>query len=311
MVILALLLGCGADPCVPADAREGDLVATGLYEDLCADRLAAGVVEYTPRFELWSDGVEKRRWLELPEGETIDTTDPDFWVFPVGTRAWKEFSLDGARLETRLLTRTEGGWDATTYRWNRAGTGAREERKGAKDVLGTDHDVPRADPNGDSAGACATCHDGNPSGLLGVGLVQLDDGLLADLESEGRFSTALPAHALPGDDGEQQALGYLHANCGNCHNAQADEPQLRLFLEAGSLGSVEETPVYVTGVGVAPEGDPIEGLDADVLVDPGSAATSLLYLRMNVRGDGQMPWLATEQVDADGVALVGAFIDGL
>ncbi|MFN7134819.1 MAG: hypothetical protein ACK4N5_22255 [Myxococcales bacterium] len=37
------------------------LSETGLYADFAARSLAPGVFEFTPRFELWSDGAEKRR----------------------------------------------------------------------------------------------------------------------------------------------------------------------------------------------------------------------------------------------------------
>ena len=44
---------------------------------------------------------------------------------------------------------------------------------------------------------------------------------------------------------------------------------------------------------------------------PGSAARSLIYLRMNRRGDGQMPPLASDLIDEQGRALLEAWIDGL
>ena len=75
-----LVLGCGEDG--------GDtLEQTGLYDEV--------VWELTPQFASWSDGATKRRWLHLPAGEVINTDDMDNWVFPVGTRAWKEFVRDG------------------------------------------------------------------------------------------------------------------------------------------------------------------------------------------------------------------------
>src|SRR5262245_50772585 len=74
-----------------------------LYVDFAARTLNPALLEYEPRFALWSDGASKRRWIELPPDTTIDDTDPDHWVFPVGTRFWKEFRTPtGALLETRL-----------------------------------------------------------------------------------------------------------------------------------------------------------------------------------------------------------------
>ena len=76
------------------------LADTGLYQDASAERVAADVLAYTPQYPLWSDGATKRRWIRLPPGAAIDASDPDAWVFPIGTQIWKEFSF-GGRVETR------------------------------------------------------------------------------------------------------------------------------------------------------------------------------------------------------------------
>ena len=41
---------------------------------------------FLPRWQLWSDEAVKRRWIWLPPGSTIDTTNMDHWKFPVGTK---------------------------------------------------------------------------------------------------------------------------------------------------------------------------------------------------------------------------------
>src|SRR5215475_12364342 len=96
---------------------------TGLYAPGGRDAPGAGVLPFSPQYPLWSDGAEKRRWVRLPPGTRIDARDPDGWVFPVGTRLWKEFSL-GRRVETRMLERTRQGWRYATYVWTEDGTDA-------------------------------------------------------------------------------------------------------------------------------------------------------------------------------------------
>ena len=64
---------------------------------------------FTPQFELWSDQADKSRWVYVPECDAIDTSDMDDWSLPVGTRLWKEFVVDGKRVETRLLERIGAG----------------------------------------------------------------------------------------------------------------------------------------------------------------------------------------------------------
>ena len=76
-----------ANPNMPAT-----LLDTGLCVDAACTQISAGIYAYTPRFALWADGATKRRWIYLPPGTQIDTTDMDHWEFPVGTKLWKEFT---------------------------------------------------------------------------------------------------------------------------------------------------------------------------------------------------------------------------
>ena len=102
---------------------------------------------FLPRFELWSDGATKRRWMRLPPGTQIDTKDPDSWQFPNGTRFWKEFTRDGVRVETRFLQKVRDApedWVAGGYLWNDDQSDATLSTAGAVDALGTGHDVPAA-----------------------------------------------------------------------------------------------------------------------------------------------------------------------
>ncbi len=77
----------------------------GLYSDIPAQELAQGVIPFEPAHVLWADGADKRRFLKLPPGTQIDTSDMDHWQFPVGTKVFKEFALNGQRLETRMIER--------------------------------------------------------------------------------------------------------------------------------------------------------------------------------------------------------------
>ena len=82
------------------------LSETGLYADLATRTVADDVRPYSVRFELWSDGAPKGRYLSLPAGTRIDASDPDNWVFPIGTRAWKEFRVGEVLVETRYFVKT-------------------------------------------------------------------------------------------------------------------------------------------------------------------------------------------------------------
>lgn len=281
---------------------------TGLYADGSLGTLAEGVLAYAPRYELWSDGADKQRYLLVPDGEVIDTIDLDGFVFPVGTKAWKEFSQGGVRLETRLLWKTDGGWVHVAYAWNEAQDDAVATTRGAADVLGTEHDIP-------TRVECRECHNGAADTLLGVSALQLahaGPGLtLAQLEAQGRLSDPPPADLARPDELAWNALGYLHANCGTCHNPRGTGFQrvdLDLGLRAGER-AVTSTRAYATSVGVAVE--QTSG-DDTARIAPGAPQDSALITRMKLRGaEEAMPPIASERIDDAGVALIEAWIETL
>ena len=167
---------------------------------------------------------------------------------------------------------------------------------------------------------CGECHDQMPDRLLGVSALQLShdlDGLtLADLIAEARLSHA-PAGPLepPGDEVAQAALGYLHANCGNCHNARSGvypTVQLQLWLTIESLATVEATTTYQSTVRVAFQGVPPTADTPSLRISPGNPEDSAVYFRMSEREPlVQMPPLGSELADEDGLAQLAAWIAAL
>lgn len=301
-----------------ADSSEGStgslympetLAETGLYADGSTSALAEGVTAFEPRYPLWSDGADKQRWLLLPEGAQIDSSDMDYFRYPVGTKAWKEFSLDGKKLETRLLWKTERGWVMRAFAWNEAETEARAVPEGVTNARGTTHDIPDGD-------ACGECHMGVPDTLLGVSAIQLAHdrpGVTLDgLAQDGQL-TDLPAgdYALP-DTLAWNALGYMHSNCGSCHNPTGlawDRVDMQLWLTVESLGDAASTPSYTSTIGVTPTES---AASFTARVAAGDAAASEVTYRMGIRGDdAAMPPLASERVDDDGKLLVEQWIESL
>lgn len=90
-------------------AAPQNLSETGLYDDIVTGGVTSSALPFEPRYPLWSDGAEKQRWALLPDDGVIDSRDMDAWVFPDGTRFFKEFSRDGRRVETRVLGKDNGG----------------------------------------------------------------------------------------------------------------------------------------------------------------------------------------------------------
>jgi hypothetical protein len=325
------------------------LSETGLYADLASRTLADGVLPFAPEFPLWSDGADKQRYVWLPPGERIDTSDMDDWKFPPGTRLWKTFSSPELGLvETRLVMRLGPEPHQvfmTSFVWNddetdavRAATAAALPIDGVTlcpdgyptaldaEAAANCHFVP---PEAD----CVTCHAGQAHGVLGFQAVQLSfasPGLdLAELVERDLVSDPPPAgegYPVPGSGAARDALGYLHANCGHCHNRALVRPDTCFGLTSFEARvytadeTVEETAVYQTGVNqpllfwaTAGDGN-VDGIPCRIT--PGDPDASAVVARMNkrdgwIRPHGQMPPEYTTRIDEAGVAAVRAWVAAL
>ncbi len=315
-----------SDAATSPDASPPEILSgpPGLYADEACERLAQGVRPYAPRFALWSDGAEKERFVFLPEGATIDGTDSDVWRFPTGTRFYKTFSQDGLKLETRIIEKIGAGvgpdaWTFRSYAWLADQSGVQlAEATGRANVLGTNHDIP-------SVAQCRNCHSAaGQDGINGFAAIQLNHAqagvTLATLLEQGSLMSPLGSDLLdlavvPGEERARNALGYLHSNCGNCHGGPRPRGQMSLRLSVGQL-EVETTTAYASAVGqplrVWTGRTQLNGFPIDQRIAPTAPAASGVILRMSVRGSrDQMPPIASEVVDAEGVAAVSAWVEAL
>jgi len=329
---LAVVSACGASGSgtaandagpPPADAsNEGEpqhLSETGLYSDITSKTVSASVLEYAVQYALWADSADKTRWILLPAGAHIDTSDMDHWQFPIGTKFFKEFALNGKMLETRMVEHVSNtGKDEVDYRlsgfvWRDDESDADLATKGAPDVRGTDHDLPTRDE-------CFKCHRGEAGKVLGFSAIQLSHPnssvTLQWLADQGKL-TAPPAQGAdfspPGTPAVANALGYMHANCGHCHNengtAWPDNPMvLRLSV---SERTPESTALYAATIGVPMQRAKTSG-DTDRVVAGHTEQSGLLY-RMTLRDAAHegMPPIASKKVDDNGKSIVATWIQGL
>lgn len=306
-----------APPFDAPPAQTDDLVTTGLCVDDACTATQPGVSAFEPRWHLWSDGETKRRWIKLPAGAAIDTSNMDYWQFPIGTRLWKEFTRDGKRVETRYLVRTgprTTDWFFMGYEWNAAQTHAVARPAGKQNVNGTPHDIP-------AQATCRGCHANNTTPVLGFSAFQLDyraspgaldlDGAIAagwlSQPPPGATSPHLP---LPGTATDQAALGYVHANCGHCHNSDSQltsHPMLR--IERAHTDAMASTRLYQSTVDVLARTS-FEG--ATILAKPGDPDHSVLIMRTTtIDVPHRMPALGIETVDPDGQAVLRTWITAL
>jgi hypothetical protein len=261
-------------PCVEPEAGlPSDVFCTGLYKGRDPKLHVNEARPYAPGLKFWSDGAQKDRFLYLPPNTQIDTSNLDAWKFPVGTKAWKEFHIDGKLVETRLFwKRSVDKWESGTYLWDEGETNARLNTDLKPVLLASGYEIP-------TARDCGKCHHGGSDQLLGIEAVALalptaEGETLSKLAAAGAL-THPPARttvALPEDATGKAAaaLGYLHVNCGMpCHSTRGlgDETQLVLRLRADELWatSASDAGVRPADAGVGPADDSgVRAADASV-----------------------------------------------
>ena len=296
------------------------LSETELYVDIVQREIHPAIRLFKPQYELWSDGEDKRRWVYIPECEKIDSSNMNDWSFPVGTRFFKEFSVGNKKVETRYIERLGPGereFVYVSYLWNEEQTEAfKVSPEGMQNVLGTEHDIP-------SWKQCVECHGtaeqggGRPSRGLGFSAIMLSEvtegiSLQELVDMDALSDDPENPISIPGDQINRDALGYMHVNCGPCHNQSKDGLpmyDLNLWLDVGTA-SPEDSNAWRTTVGV----DTQVFKDQHVLgrVVPGNPMASAIYYRMIHRDDAaQMPPLATSLVDEEGASAISAWIESL
>ncbi|HEX3146525.1 MAG TPA: PQQ-dependent sugar dehydrogenase [Gemmataceae bacterium] len=320
------------------------LSETGLFASTKDHTPAPGVLPYSVNAELWSDGATKQRFMAIPGDATIDYNAMTYpqpapgaqpgWRFPNGTVFVKTFSLGDRRLETRLLVgeRVAGNeevgdqvWLGYTYLWNDDQTDAE-----LIDSKGLDKAYSIADakaPGGKrdqtwhfpSRTECTLCHTMSAKYVLGMNTLQANRdheygdcvaNQLATFDHLGLFSKPLadkPEKASrlvdyrdPAQDLDARARSYLHANCSHCHRKWGGgnaEFQLLFALPLKETGITNVTPAH----------GEFDLKDARLLA-PGDPDHSLVLHRMNKLGLGRMPHVASNVIDAEGVALIREWI---
>jgi hypothetical protein len=323
----------GSDAATPNDsgvdaAAPSCVGPPGLYQDTQCLVLSDGIEAYAPQYPLWSDGAKKERFIALPAGTHIDTTNPDRWTFPVGTRFYKTFASGDLKVETRVMQKVSSAtgfdsWTLVSYAWSADQRSVSvADSNGVPSALGTNFDIP-------STAQCRSCHNMTgadaPIGFNALQLnhnntgVTLTDLLNRQLLMNGSVGATpnitLTNTLIPGDATTKAALGYLHGNCGHCHGGPTPRAGQRLWSVVG-MTDVSDAPIMTSAVCQCLEswtgrtnasGDPYE-----LRVSPSHFVVSGIIGRMSARTAGeQMPPLGTKVVDATGLAAIKAWITSL
>jgi mono/diheme cytochrome c family protein len=306
------------------------LADTGLYSDVVSRTVHPRNMHYSPQYALWSDGAAKERWIYLPPGTTIDARNPEQWVFPVGTKLWKQFAWSRP-VETRYLERTRQGWVYAVYVWAEDGsdavlapeTGVLSSHEVAS---GRRHAIP-------SLADCLNCHRGGRAEILGFSALQLSpdrdplaphaepvrdgDVNLATLVERGlvrglpRDVLDPPPRIVASTPRGRAAKGYLHANCSGCHDSRGPLASVGVSLRHSLRARDERAQPATAAIGHPTRFElPGAAPGGSVWLAPGEPSSSAVVRRMQSRNPAvQMPPLATKLVDEEAVRLVREWIE--
>ncbi|MCA9100980.1 MAG: hypothetical protein KDA63_07525 [Planctomycetales bacterium] len=301
--------------------------------------LAKGVTPYGLNTPLFSDYSWKYRHVRLPDGAQATYHGDAAFDFPDGTVLAKTFAYpDDMRrddstvrlIETRVLVKHDGEWQATAYLWNGQQTDAELARAGHVSQVSWIHDdgSPRElDYLVPNVNQCKGCHqtaehDIMPLGPKGRNLNgdfsyaagtanQLAHwqatGILAGLDEP---IDAAPRAAVWDDtatgDLAARARAYLDVNCAHCHNPAGAARTTGLDL---SLTQSEPARIGVWKTPVA-AGRGAGGLLFNVV--PGKPDESIVLLRIySLEPQVMMPELGRRMIHDEGVELIRQWIASL
>jgi glucose/arabinose dehydrogenase len=306
---------------------------TGLFSDLAALQVQAGLIPYSVNVPFWSDDAIKSRWFGLPaNGARMQFAQSGNWQFPPGTVWVKHFELETTkdvpstrrRLETRVLVKSDDGVYGLTYRWGNSVKNAvlvPPEGLSEPFLIHEGGTVRTQVWHYPSRAECLYCHTPQAGFALGFNTLQLNlneaapNGVsqLESLRAAGCFASdapidvsRLPRLATPTETSYPlgyRARSYLHANCSQCHQPGAPAD--------GSWDARLTTPLADAHI---VDAQAVFGLDDTVglpirVIAPHSVQMSMLIQWMNRRGVLQMPPMSTDVVDTNGVKLLTEWVN--
>lgn len=236
---------------------------------------------YEPQYPLFSDFATKKRWVYIPPNSQINTLDLDNWVFPKGTILWKEFSIYGKKIETRIMEKLTDGagqtsWRQSVYLWRKDQldadfvtvpadfyTNVKPEYSNfaAMDVADSYKIVP--------VGLCFNCHTGGSDVALGFNYFQLSSQKQGNVMSfrDDRLLSNPPTDLdrIAGTPEQVAGVGYMQGNCVHCHHGRGPAPHS--YRHVSSMKAFKDEAL-VTEVTLFPN-----------LIKPGDPTNSLVMIR--------------------------------
>ncbi|HEY5043758.1 MAG TPA: PQQ-dependent sugar dehydrogenase [Verrucomicrobiae bacterium] len=309
------------------------LSETGAFTDLKNLQPADFLIPYSVNSPLWSDGAVKTRWFTLPTNTVINFSATGEWKFPAGSVFVKNFDLpaDDAnpkilrRLETRVLVRDPNGYVyGASYKWRADNSDAELVTTGITEPIQIKTATGTRTQNWFYPGRqdCLTCHTTASGGVLGLKTRQLNgsfkypNGVIANqlltLGHAGIFDAAFDARKISRYPRlfnitntaaalELRVRSYLDANCSMCHRP-------------GGVGAFFDARFDTTLARQNLINGPVAnqlGITGGKVIVPGNASKSILFHRVSIVGENQMPPIARNLVDDKAVAIIGKWISSL
>ncbi len=293
----------------------------------------SGVYPYDLNTPLFSDYALKSRFFYLPKGAFVEYHPTEVLEYPEGSVLIKNFYYpedfrmdDGERriLETRLLVKEEGNWEALSYIWNGDQTDATLEIAGASipvtwldrsgETVSIDYSVP-------NLVQCKSCHEkSGEMTLIGPSARQLNRKLYGKNQLE-KWAKLGILQGLPRIEGvpklpvwndektgdlSSRARAWLEINCAHCHRDEGPAKNTGLNLLAS------ETNPYRFGINKLPvaAGRGSAGLKYSIV--RGAPDESILYHRISSLDPGiMMPELGRKLQHKEGLELIRQWISSL
>lgn len=326
------------------------LSETGLFRSVEKNEPAESLIPYELNVPFWSDFAVKERFVALPKEGAVTFHEREKWEFPVGTVLVKTFWMhhdrvrmeQPRRLETRLMVHAPEGWAGYTYVYDEEGKDAillgdgmvrPIEVETAEGKVSQPYYFPSRDD-------CMTCHTKAEGFVLGLNTRQMNRTLRCGEEAanqvelwsklgafkeppkqdvkqldafpdwgfgnwdrSGRHPSGSAPKSPPKGEKEVLARAWLEVNCVSCHQPNG--------IAAGNRDFRFQTPLEKLNVVDQQPGQKRRLPSSWRLVKPGHPEKSDLFWRISLRGERQMPPLATRLSDEDAIQIMKEWIERL
>lgn len=321
---------------------------TGELKDL---EPALGVLPYIPSSSLFSDYAHKKRFVWMPSGSKATYNGADkILELPVGAVLIKNFYYEnvqnivpagGTRLiETRLMIRKADGWIFADYIWNDEQTEAFFSLSGSytevawKDennvVKSTNYRIP-------AHAQCIVCHkqrvetgEGEVTVHIPIGIKpqNLNYPISYGSSMQNQLQKWIAMGYLEGDfqmpDASQTVIdysdiskpvelrvrSYVDANCSHCHSPMRHCDYRPMNLAFTATGG----PNGRTNLGVCVSTEDMQDFppELDKIVNPGRAAQSMMFYRINTTDEAyRMPLHGRTVIHEEAIGLFTEWINSL